>query len=394
MASVAHDFDSGAQGVFVNTISWSHTCTGTDLLLFVTMAYSLVPGMLVTSVTYNGVAMTVLGSTLTAPGGVKSVTYYLMNPATGAHNIVLNTDNAGDILDCNASSYNGVDTSTAPNIITTDVASASPTTTTGTTTVNNAWVALFGSGGQTAGTGATKRGSSHAQNGCNYDSNAAVTPAGSYSMTTSDVSNHAWKMVEFGPSLGVQQVLAASQGQTATLLTALLLTKSVLASQAQSAMLSAQVVPAPTEVSGGTAIQSVPGLRSQPWRLDLYNVHSFEDLQSRLPEIIRMIDEMLQWLFEDLNRVNDALGDGSPTGVDRVLNDVNVTGIVDGSDLQLGFTGQLSVSRGGTGRATADAYAVICGGTLPGNPHQSVVGLGTAGQKLTSNGAGMLPTWQ
>lgn len=392
--AIAHDADSGAQGVFVNTISWSHVCTGADLILFVTMAYSLIPGMSVTSVTYNGVAMSVLGSTLTAPGGVKSVTYYLVNPATGSNTIKLDTDNAGDILDCNASSYKGCDTSTAPSVIATDVASASPTTTTGTTTINNAWVALFGSGGQTAGTGATKRGTSHAQNGCNYDSNAAVTPAGSYSMTTSDVSNHAWKMVQFGPSLGTPQVLSATQAQTATLITVLALTKSMLASQAQGASLTAQVIPAPSSVTGGTPIQSVPGVRSQPWRLDLYNVHTFEDLQNRLPELIRMIDEMLQFLFEDLNRVNAALGDGNPTGVDRVLNDVNITGVVSGSDLQLGFQGALAVSRGGSGRSTASMYSVICGGTVPDGPHQSVVGLGTAGQKLTSNGPGTLPTWQ
>lgn len=54
----------------------------------------------------------------------------------------------------------------------------------------------------------------------------------------------------------------------------------------------------------------------------------------------------------------------------------------------------LGVAYGGTGRSSATDYAVICGGTGSGGPHQSVSGLGTSGQVLTSNGAGALPTWQ
>lgn len=40
------------------------------------------------------------------------------------------------------------------------------------------------------------------------------------------------------------------------------------------------------------------------------------------------------------------------------------------------------------------AYAVLCGGTTTSNPIQSVASVGTAGQRLTSNGAGALPTFQ
>lgn len=302
--AIAHDADSGAQGVFVNSVTWAHTCTGADLRLIVTMAYSLVPGMLVTAVTYNGVPLTVVGSTLTAPGGIKSVTYELLSPATGAHNIVLTTDNAGDILDCNATSYNGTDTSTASTVIATDVASGTPTTTTGTTTINKAWTVLTGSGGQTAGAGSTKRGTSHAQNGCLYDSGAQITPAGSYSMTTSDVSNHAWKMLQFGPSLGATKTLTATQGQAASL-TALMLTEGQVA-----ALFSLF-----TAASSGCTCHSltpVVGVRPMPYRLDLYGVNSLEDLLRRLPEIITNTDVMLQYLYEDLKRVNDAL-DGSIT---------------------------------------------------------------------------------
>lgn len=54
----------------------------------------------------------------------------------------------------------------------------------------------------------------------------------------------------------------------------------------------------------------------------------------------------------------------------------------------------LPVAGGGTGRATATAYAVVCGGTTGTNPLQSVASLGTAGQVLTSNGPAALPSMQ
>lgn len=52
------------------------------------------------------------------------------------------------------------------------------------------------------------------------------------------------------------------------------------------------------------------------------------------------------------------------------------------------------VAGGGTGITTATAYSVICAGTTATGAFQPLASLGTAGQVLTSNGAGALPTWQ
>lgn len=54
----------------------------------------------------------------------------------------------------------------------------------------------------------------------------------------------------------------------------------------------------------------------------------------------------------------------------------------------------VTVPYGGTGRATATDYAVLCGGTTSTGAHQSIASVGTAGQVLVSNGAGALPTFQ
>ena len=54
----------------------------------------------------------------------------------------------------------------------------------------------------------------------------------------------------------------------------------------------------------------------------------------------------------------------------------------------------LPVNQGGTGVTSTTAYAVVCGGTTSAGAYQSIASVGTAGQVLTSNGAGALPSFQ
>lgn len=54
----------------------------------------------------------------------------------------------------------------------------------------------------------------------------------------------------------------------------------------------------------------------------------------------------------------------------------------------------LAVTTGGTGGSTATAYALVTGGTAATSPFQTVSGVGTSNQLLTSNGGGALPSWQ
>lgn len=64
-----------------NPVTVSHTCTGSELILIVGISDS---NSAAATVTYNGVAMT-----KAVQKGVESLQlWYLINPATGAHNVV------------------------------------------------------------------------------------------------------------------------------------------------------------------------------------------------------------------------------------------------------------------------------------------------------------------
>lgn len=134
-------------------------------------------------------------------------------------------------------------------------------------------------------------------------------------------------------------------------------------------------------------------LRPKPYTLDLGPVNTLDDVRNRLPNLLVNTDFMLQQLYEDLACVGSSVA-GFSTGISAVVDDTNVTGSLSGSTLTLGWTGLLAVSRGGTGAGSHTAYAVLCGGTTSTSALQSVSGVGTSGQVLTSNGAAALPTWQ
>lgn len=89
-----------------------------------------------------------------------------------------------------------------------------------------------------------------------------------------------------------------------------------------------------------------------------------------------------------------ALTKTDDTNVTLTLGGTPATSLLQAVSLTLGWTGSLSVPRGGTGMTSATAYAVLCGGTTSTSAHQSIASVGTAGQVLTSNGAGALPTFQ
>lgn len=92
--------------------------------------------------------------------------------------------------------------------------------------------------------------------------------------------------------------------------------------------------------------------------------------------------------------VPSALTRTDDTNVTLTLGGSPTVALLAATSITAGWTGQLSVPRGGTGNSTFTAYSVVCAGTTATGTFQNVSGLGSSGQVLTSNGAAALPTWQ
>lgn len=212
-------FDAASES-FTNSatsLTWSHTCTGSDRILWVSVMASSARN--ITGVTYNGVALT----SLTRSAGTQPMQlWYLIAPATGANNIVVSIDGAASFIYTSAGSYTGVEQSGQPDAQATNSTTASSVTTTLTTIADNCWT-ILGARGATSGntdasTNSTERAAGAAGTVQLYDSNGAVTPAGSFGMTITTAGSEAitTAMASFSPEGGA---VVAPKRQRHTLLT-------------------------------------------------------------------------------------------------------------------------------------------------------------------------------
>lgn len=108
------DAASSTSGTGQTSLTWSHTCTGTELALGVTVGLgdATIGNRTVSGVTYNGVSLT---NAWAADDGTfcNSSGWYLKNPATGAHNIVVSIGGGGAQLGAaGGQSYTAVDQTT------------------------------------------------------------------------------------------------------------------------------------------------------------------------------------------------------------------------------------------------------------------------------------------
>jgi len=131
---------------------------------------------------------------------------------------------------------------------------------------------------------------------------------------------------------------------------------------------------APSATTAGVNVGSVSGDVSSPANGDLWYDSTGNLLRARI------------------NGATVSLGAGGgvtsfQTSLSGLTPSTATTGVVT-------LAGTLNVASGGTGVTTNTAYAVLCGGTTSTGAVQSVASVGTAGQVLTSNGAGALPTFQ
>jgi len=171
-------FDAGSTLDFAGTTTFSHTCAAGATLLIVCIRATAA----VTAVTYNGVAMTQLITTVLTDNYYM---FYQFSPSSGAHTVSITTaSNVGAA----AASWTGASTSAFPDV-SQSVTGATPTIGGVITTVsNNDWVAFFvadRSGvAPTVGTNTTARATPSAGTSMAlFDSNLNVSPPQSFTQS-------------------------------------------------------------------------------------------------------------------------------------------------------------------------------------------------------------------
>jgi hypothetical protein len=187
--AIAIDSSSQLASDTGSTPTWSHTCTGSNLVLIV--GVEVATGETVSSVTYAGTSMTQINTQNLSGATFGNVYLFrLFNPAAGANNIIV-TKSSTSFGYCAAASYTGVSSTLDVNTTT----STTGTSITGTliTTVDNDWLVGFVSAGTSGDTGTMTAGTNTTARQTNInnwytfvDTNAAQTPLGSKSM----VVNH------------------------------------------------------------------------------------------------------------------------------------------------------------------------------------------------------------
>ncbi len=189
------------------TWSFDSGSTGSDRMLIVAFEVFKTTDT-VTSATYNGSALTDLGTQASAGAGASIHLFALASPTTGSNNLVLNMSSA-DTPQMRATVYTGMSSSFPDATAVTDLDLSTTQTTTITTNADNAWtIKVWGNsscGGADTASGGTATVRVHHSCSGIMDSGADVTPAGSASLTINSGSGSTWfysVMSSFAPAGG------------------------------------------------------------------------------------------------------------------------------------------------------------------------------------------------
>lgn len=178
--AIALDATTDGGSAVGTTLTFAHTCTGSELLLWVMVQTT---SDSVTGVTYNGVGMTQATKNTSGTGTGVIYIYYLAGPSTGSNNVEITTSLSVTILGI-AASYTGCSQTGIPDasatISTTGVGSGTWFGPDFSTVANNCWFGFYAVKTFTEVPAATfqvvdrRTGAGYGY----FDSNGAKTPAG------------------------------------------------------------------------------------------------------------------------------------------------------------------------------------------------------------------------
>ncbi|MDH5528351.1 MAG: hypothetical protein OEY97_13755, partial [Nitrospirota bacterium] len=108
--AIAFDFAAGAAAKETGSLTWSHTCAGTErmLLVFAGSNNAGGAGTPVSTVTYAGTPLTFLWATEDASNGARTETWYMVNPPVGIADVVVTYTANPKFLAAGSQSFTGV----------------------------------------------------------------------------------------------------------------------------------------------------------------------------------------------------------------------------------------------------------------------------------------------
>lgn len=173
--------------------SWSHTCTGTNLVLIV----GVKSVGTVTGVTYNSVAMTEIAGVAVGALTERVSMWYLANPTTGSNTIALT---GGSTYTTRAASYTGAKQTGIPDAFNTQTQNNTTVTCASTITVidTGCWMVSFmrnegDTSSYSAGPVTTRRGS--VSSIAYFDSNGTVSTGSNTATFTATSGSYNWGLV-------------------------------------------------------------------------------------------------------------------------------------------------------------------------------------------------------
>jgi hypothetical protein len=177
------------------TLSWNHTCSGTERLLVVGVALGTGNSSGFTAaVTCNGVAMRAVAKANSNNGTVGFVQLFVLAaPAVGANTVLVTPNVTADALSCGSVSFNGVDQTTP--VITSVAAggsSAVPSVVVPSTTSGNMIVDGACSGGPLTSSNQTQRWLRNTNTSTGAGNGAGSTAAAGGPVTMSYVATNDW----------------------------------------------------------------------------------------------------------------------------------------------------------------------------------------------------------
>jgi hypothetical protein len=154
--------------------------------------------------------MTKISQTVTSPptGSTTLVGFYLINPASGAHNVVVSLSSA--YFEAVSISYKGVRQTGFPDSINTNTVHSGTSLSVTTTTIkNNCWTTMGLVGGSSTAAGSNTTLRINNNNVAALDRNAAITPPGSTNLNaTFSVGDVGGIIVSFAPNIFNASILS------------------------------------------------------------------------------------------------------------------------------------------------------------------------------------------